>query len=360
MHQPHKIIRSRGQSGMALVLTLMAVSFLVAITVQLTTSVNWQMQGAGNLRDSVQLDAISRSGLSLARAALLADLKKNNFDSEHDSWGVKLSEDSPALFGQGKLKVTVTDESGKLQVNALNPDKKNPKYKTLQKKQVDLWRRLLDPDKFAIADDDEARKLIDAIIDWIDLDDNVNNGNGAENGYYRSLSPSYKPRDAPVTYLEELLLIRGMTKELFYGKDGKLPLAKYLTVAGDTASKTGSTASKPGSAGSKTGSAGSININAAPLELLLALDPMGNMSDQAGNDMIEFRQDEDNKALLGNLNWYKSFSGSELEPDLITVKSNYFKVVVEATHENMTRTGTGILERVEGTDEQKLLYWEVR
>ena len=108
---------------MALVLTLMAVSFLVAITVQLTTSVNWQMQGAGNLRDSVQLDAISRSGLSLARAALLADLKKNNFDSEHDSWGVKLTEDAQSLFGQGKVTVEVTDLSGKLQVNALVPDK---------------------------------------------------------------------------------------------------------------------------------------------------------------------------------------------------------------------------------------------
>ena len=347
MHQPHRIIRSRDQRGMALVLTLMAVSFLVAITVQLTTSVNWQMQGAGNLRDSVQLDAISRSGLSLARAALLADLKNNNFDSEHDSWGVKLSEDAPALFGQGKLKVEVTDLSGLLQVNALNPDKKNPKYKELQKKQVDLWRRLLTSGKFAVADDDEARKLIDAIIDWIDSDDNVKNGNGAENGYYLSLSPSYKARNAPVTYLEELLLIRGMTKELFYGKDGKLSLAKYLTVAGDTASK--------------TGSAGSININAAPLELLLALDPMGNMSDQNGNDMIEFRQDEAHKADLAILTWYIPFSGgSEFEKDLITVKSNYFKVSVTAKHNNMTRTGTGILERVDGKDEQKLLYWEVR
>jgi general secretion pathway protein K len=330
---------------MALVLTLMAVSFLVAITVQLTTSVNWQMQGAGNLRDSVQLDAISRSGLSLARAALLADLKKNNFDSEHDSWGVKLTEDAPALFGQGKLKVEVTDLSGKLQVNALVPDKNQKKkqkgqtnLKQQQNTQINLWKRFLNSDKFEVADSDEVEKLIYAIIDWIDEDDDEKI-NGAEKGYYRSLSPSYKPRNAPIMYLEELLLIRGMTKELFYGNDEKFALKDYLTVAGRQ---------------------GSININSVRQELLLALDPLGNMSEQAANDMIEFRQDEDNKAILGNLNWYKSFSGSELEPDLVTVKSNYFKVVVEATHENMTRTGTGILERVEGKDEQILKYWEVR
>ena len=343
MHQPHRIIRSRGQSGMALVLTLMAVSFLVAITVQLTTSVNWQMQGAGNLRDSVQLDAISRSGLSLARAALLADLKKNNFDSEHDSWGVKLTEDAPALFGQGKLKVEVIDQSGLLQVNALVPDKKKkqgkpnqPGQKTQQQQQriqIDLWTRLLTTGNF-VADEDEALKIIDAIIDWIDKDDNESNNNGAESGYYLSLSPAYSTRNAPIVYLEELLLIRGMTEKIFSG------IKRYLTEAG---------------------SDGMININAAPLELLLALDPDGNMSDQNGKDMIEFRQDEDNKLSLGDLNWYRSFSGgSELEKDLVTVKSNYFKVSVIAKHKNMTRTGTGILERVDGKDEQKLLYWEVR
>ena len=346
----HRINRSRDQSGMALVLTLMAVSFLVAITVQLTTSVNWQMQGAGNLRDSVQLDAISRSGLSLARAALLADLKKNKFDSEHDSWGVKLSEDAPALFGQGKLKVTVTDLSGLLQVNALVPGKKKKQGKPSQpgqlnlqqqqQMQIKLWQRFLNSGKFAVDGPEEADKIINAIIDWIDEDENERN-NGAESGYYSSLSPPYEARNTHVMYPEELLLIRGMTKELFYGKDGKLALAKYLTVAGDS---------------------GSININAAPLELLLALDPLGNMSDQNGKDMIEFRQDEEYKASLANVNWYRSFSGgSELEKDLITVKSNYFQVVVEATHQNMTRTGTGILERVDGSNNEQILqYWEVR
>jgi len=283
----------------------------------------------------------------LARAALLADLKKNDFDSKHDSWGVKLTEDAPVLFEQGKLKVVVTDLSGLLQVNALVPDKKKKQSKPKQpgqltpqqqqQIQINLWKRLLMTGNF-VADESEALKIIDAIIDWIDNDDNENNNNGAESGYYLSLSPAYSARNAPIVYLEELLLIRGMTEEIFSG------IKEYLTEAG---------------------SDGMININSAPKGLLMVLDPLGNMTEQTRDDLVEFRQEESNKGALSRPDWYKRVNGSlDLEQNqkgLIGVKSNYFKVSVIAKHKNMTRTGTGILERVDGSkDEQKLLYWEVR
>ncbi|MCW5201540.1 hypothetical protein VU12_01220, partial [Desulfobulbus sp. US4] len=79
----------RDRSGMALILTLLAVSFLVAVTVRLSTSVNQQMQAAANQSTAVRLDAMLLSGLNLARAALLADQKdnENTSDSQFDSWG---------------------------------------------------------------------------------------------------------------------------------------------------------------------------------------------------------------------------------------------------------------------------------
>lgn len=326
---------------MALVLTLLAVSFLVAITVQLATSVNWQMQGAGNLRDSVQLDAINRSGLSLVRAALLADLKENQFDSIHDSWGKLTGEDAPTLFGAGALKINITDLSGLLQVNALVPDEKNQtEFQKKQTLQINLWKRFLTSGKFAVADDAEADKIIDALIDWIDEND-TERDNGAENGYYLSRSPSYPARNGPVTYLTELLLIRDMTKELFYGndQDQKLALADYLTVAGRD---------------------GKINVNSAPAEILMALDPAGNMTEQAAKDLVEFAREEDNMAALASPQWVTSQSGINLSTEgLAVVKSSCFKVSVTARLVSLTRSGTGILQRND-KGEQKLLYWEVR
>ncbi|MCL7487660.1 MAG: type II secretion system minor pseudopilin GspK [Desulfobulbaceae bacterium] len=338
-------MRRHNQKGMALVLTLMAVSFMVAITVQVATSVNWQMQGAGNLRDSVQLDAMNRSGLSLVRAALHADLqedvKKNQlFDSSHDSWNKMGSEDAPDLFGNEKLHVSVTDLSGLLQVNALVPDEKDQeKFNTMQDKQREIWRRFLDPEKFAVADSDEAGEIIDAIIDWIDENDLVRD-HGAESGYYLSLSPSYKPRNAPFSYPEELLLIRGMTKDLFYGNEDYLGLGQFVTVAGRD---------------------GAININTAPAEVLMALEKRQNMSDETAQDLIDFRAEESNMAALADPQWYKQVNGSlELEETLAVVQSRYFKIEVTAEHNTMARSGAGILERDRETSVQKLLYWEVR
>lgn len=335
MLRTKKIFEER---GMALVLTLMAVSFLVAITVQLTSSVNLQMQGAGNLRDSVQLDAMNRSGLSLIRAALAADFKKNKHDTEFDSWGDLGRKDAPAIFGSGRLNINVTDLSGLLQINALVPEEKDPKKSgELQNKQIAIWKRFLTSGRFAIDDDKKAEELIDAIIDWIDKDDNERD-NGAESGYYLSLSPSYKPRNGPIPYKEELLLIRGMTKDIFYGNEEYSPLAPHLTVAGRD---------------------GKVNINSAPVEVLMLLDE--NMSEEMANDLVQFRQEEDNETALANPLWYKQVNGGlVLNEDLVEIKSQYFEVSVVANHNELVRSGKGIIERDRDKGSQKLLYWEVR
>lgn len=338
MRKVKKRKQEHSQDGMALVLALMAVSFLVAITVQLATSVNWQMHGAVNLRDSVQLDAINRSGLSLIRAALAADFKENKFDSVHDSWGKLGKEDAPSLFGAGKLNISVTDLSGLLQVNALVPvEKDKKKFKPLQDKQIGIWKRFLTSGRFAVEDDAKAEEIIDAIIDWIDEDEQERD-HGAEKGYYLSLSPPYEARNAPITYPEELLLIRGMTKELLYGNEEYQALSNYLTVSGRE---------------------GKININSAPLELLMILDE--NMTEETAQDLIEFRQQEDNMQALANQQWYKQVNGSlNFDKDLVAITSQYFAVSVVAKHNAMTRTGKGILERDSEKGAQKLLYWEVR
>ncbi len=61
-------------------------------------------------------------------------------------------------------------------------------------------------------------EIADAILDWIDPDD-VPREYGAELAYYSGLLPAYKPRNGPISGLDELLLVRGVTPELLYGLD---------------------------------------------------------------------------------------------------------------------------------------------
>ncbi len=86
----------------------------------------------------------------------------------------------------------------------------------------------------------EADSIIDCIIDWLDRDD-LHKMNGAEDDYYRSLSPPYECKDGPFDTVEELLMVKGITPEILFGSDyageeeqrGSYPgIAKFLTVWG--------------------------------------------------------------------------------------------------------------------------------
>ena len=58
----------------------------------------------------------------------------------------------------------------------------------------------------------------DAILDWIDAD-NVPRAEGAEADYYAGLEPPARPRNGLPPTLEELLLVRGVTREKLFGAD---------------------------------------------------------------------------------------------------------------------------------------------
>ncbi len=341
---------------MALVLTLMAVSFMVAITVQLFSSVNQQIQAAVGLRDAVMLDAVTRSGLSIARAALLADQRENTFDSPHDSWNTLDPELLGSLAGPAALEVSVRDLSGLLQVNALvapeqtqgrpgqknkKPGGKNVKQISQEELQRELWKRFLTSGRFAVEDEQQALDLVAALQDWIDKDDR-DRPNGAETAYYQGREPGYDARNGPILFKEELLRIRGMTPELFYGNEEYAALADFITVVGTD---------------------GRININAAPPEILLALHR--DMTPEIVQDLIDFRSDEDNRDALARDQWFTGILAgagitfSTNDAKLITVTSSAFEITSRAGYSDMVRVGRGILQR--NKDEtQTLLFWDVR
>lgn len=59
----------------------------------------------------------------------------------------------------------------------------------------------------------------DAILDWMDPDDDVSEF-GAETSYYTSQTPSRRPAQQRFRDIRELLQVRGVTLELLYGEDG--------------------------------------------------------------------------------------------------------------------------------------------
>jgi type II secretory pathway component PulK len=59
----------------------------------------------------------------------------------------------------------------------------------------------------------------DSIVDWIDTDSNVTNGDGAENDYYQSLPEPYQCKNLPMETVEELQLVKGFDPLIMWGID---------------------------------------------------------------------------------------------------------------------------------------------
>ncbi len=356
---PAALLRDR--SGMALILTLLAVSFLVAITVRLSTSVNQQMQAAANQSTAVRLDAMLLSGLNFARAALLADQKGTEdtsgspFDSQFDSWGT-IDSSSLSQFFSGTLDITVTDLSGRLQANALvwtdkekqkwkKQQKKGNKKKDMEKLQRSLWKRFLLLENLGAEDldEDQASIMLDSLVDWLDPDDEQKE-NGAEKQYYSSLNPPYVPTNGPMPLIEDLVLVKGWDKILYKkiksNEKNPADLIAYLT-----------NGEQPGM----------VNINTAPLPVLQALHD--DMTEELAADLVAFREEEGNKELLNDTNWYRnvsSFPGNiTFDQSLITTTSNLFKITVIAADKGLQQTGEGVIQRKEN-QEQVLLYWKIQ
>ena len=98
-------------------------------------------------------------------------------------------------FPSGSATVEVIPENAKMNINVANAE--------------DLYRVV-----FSVSGDEaQAREIVDGIIDWR----NPSPGPSAFDQYYFSIRPTFQARHASFQEIEELLLVRGMTPELFYG-----------------------------------------------------------------------------------------------------------------------------------------------
>ncbi len=339
----------KNQKGMALLLVISLVSVLAIITLQFNREMRQAYIVSAGLKSSIKLGEMARSGIAIGEQTLLLDLEENIFDSPHDSWALLADEDFSTLFEEGTIKIAVADETGKFQINAMVTRKKegqqanSPEANAEQAQRESdvgniLWR-LLRAEPFFV-EDGEARGIIDSLIDWIDSGDGDGEEEfGAEENYYQSLTPPYSCKNGPIESIEELLQVKGITRELLYGTEEKPALAPLLTFLGDD---------------------GKININSAALLLLQAISD--DISKSMAESMVSFREDEGNIEQLADPQWYRivpsfpdDIAEAIKEQDIATVVSKFFTIQVTAELNTQQKTITATVERTDG--EITILRW---
>ncbi|MBV8978365.1 MAG: general secretion pathway protein GspK [Alphaproteobacteria bacterium] len=179
-------MRSRGDSGFAMIAALVAVAAFGFISFQLIAQDRGVLAEVRGEAEQAKLTAACNAGLMLAIAGLAnPDLTQR--------WGIDGRSRSGSFNGYA-LTVTVEDERGKIPLNGII---------------MDEARQLF---QIAGASGDQLKTLIDSFEDWEDVD-NTPRPNGAEAPQYASLG--YKPRNAGFHTVEELHMIKGMTDDIY-------------------------------------------------------------------------------------------------------------------------------------------------
>lgn len=316
------------ERGVALILVILIVSILVTVALEMNRSSRAEIYDATNLSDSIKLLYMAKSGFHAGIGLLLMD--NNNFDALSEGWAdVRLiAAKSKTLFTDGYFHVPIEDESGKIQINrlvtgnAFNEDVRG------------LMFRLLSQPEFGL-DGREIGEIIEAVKDWIDKDDDITGSGGAERAYYGALENPYTPKNGPLDCIDELLMIKGMTKKLYYGTTETPGLRQLLTVYGD----------------------GRINVNTAPRLVLRALS--GEMTGAAADEMDQYRRNKGND--LTHASWYKKVSGMAnitIDSRLITTTSSVFRIVSTGVLRQMSKTVSGVVKREADRKTAKILSWK--
>jgi general secretion pathway protein K len=107
----------------------------------------------------------------------------------------------PLPFNQGTCEMRIMSEAGKVNINIVSEF---------------MLRKIIG--QLGLEGEDKDI-VVDSILDWRDPDD-FHRVNGAESEYYQSLKEPYNCKNGNLDSVEELLLIRGVTPDLFYGRKG--------------------------------------------------------------------------------------------------------------------------------------------
>jgi len=117
------------------------------------------------------------------------------------------------------VKIKIMDEAGKFSFNGLRPD---------------LLRKVVAA--CGVADEEKRDTVVDSILDWTDSD-SLHRLNGAESDWYEDQGFEYGCKNRPIDVVNELLLIRGITPELYAGEGGRPGLVDFLSPYGGDAGR---------------------------------------------------------------------------------------------------------------------------
>ncbi|MFO1496987.1 MAG: general secretion pathway protein GspK [Verrucomicrobiota bacterium] len=360
-------IRCRPEDGIAMIIVMMVILVLGILAGGFAFSMKVETKLAQNSGFEGDLEWLGRSGIELARYVLVETLNvpAEPWDSLNQKWaggpmGTNEVLETVSLennqLGPGSFSIKIIDLERKVNINLIN------------EVSIPIFQAALNA---ANADPADISTISDSLLDWIDIDENPHLSGSESADYIARPNPGYAPyiaKNGPIDDLSELLLLRGMTPEVYFGPSerggGAPPPRSPMPMAFLDPMQT---------AGPPVGlvdlftpiSSGMININTASaqvLQLIPGIDPslaQAIVTFRAGLDGMEGTEDDTPFRTPGEL-----INVPGMPPTIIQqstgkfiIRSVTFEVIVDAHVGQYRRQYIGILRRIPGNrDVQTLLF----
>jgi general secretion pathway protein K len=200
-----------GEKGVALIMVLWVMAILSVVALEFSFAMRTEINITNNHKEDLQRYAMAEGGAQRGITELIykhdtrlqqmrKTLSLEETPSEQREWMAD-GRSYTLPFDQGSCEVRIMSEAGKININVASEF---------------MLRKVIGQ----LGLEGEAGDVVvDSILDWRDTND-FYRANGAENDYYLSLTDPYYCKNGNLDSIEELLLIRGVTPDLYHGKKG--------------------------------------------------------------------------------------------------------------------------------------------
>jgi len=274
-----------GQNGVALLTVLLVTALMTVLVLSMSWQRQLEMRRTANLAEGDQAQLLALGLEDWASKVLHRDRSQNDRDHLEEIWAQGLP---PTPVEQGLVSGRISDLQGRLNLNNLVSN--DAAMATLAEKRLGLLLESCGGSSSEVA----------AIADWLDKDGEMR-PNGAEDRVYLVRQPPYRTGNRPMANPSELLLVAGITPEIYACLAGAITTLPATTL---------------------------LNINtAAPLALSSISDKL---TLAAAEQLVKERPPQGYKDLAAFLAT-PALAGTGLKADGLALASSYFLVEGQAT-----------------------------
>ena len=182
----------RRERGVAAITAILIVAVAASAATFMLAQQSAMIDQATLVAARAQADLYADAGLDWARGVLTEDARQGTVDHFGEGWAqpiVGLPIERAIVAG------TIEDEQGKFNLNNLAVEGRSAA-------DLHIFQNILKELALPV-------ELADAVMDWIDTDQDVTGNGGAEDAYYLALARPYRAANQAITHVDELYRIRG-------------------------------------------------------------------------------------------------------------------------------------------------------